>query len=228
MTTLAAPSQPTSTAVTGDDRPGDGPILLAGVSWRTYESLLADIERSGQHLYLTYDRGRLEIMPPSPFHERYKKLIDRLIDAINFEWEVPICALGSTTFRREDLSRGLEPDECYYVQHEAEMGAKERIDLSTDPPPDLAIEMDHSHHAIDRDDIYAALGVPEIWLFDGTRLRGFRRTADAAYAPITDSVAFPRLKLADLERFLVMGAAASQESAVRAFRQFLRDNRPTA
>jgi Uma2 family endonuclease len=202
--------------------PSPEPILLKGVSWQTYETLLADLERSGQRMYLTYDRGTLEIMPPSPFHERYKKLIDRVIDVITYELDIPIYALGSTTFRREDLERGLEPDECYYVQHESEMGARDTIDLNNDPPPDLAIEMDYTHHAVDREDVYAALGVPEIWQFDGQRLRGHLRNAAGNYEPIDQSVAFPPLKLADVERFLLMAASTTQDAAVRAFRDWLR------
>src|SRR4051812_35754367 len=97
------------------DPPPAAPIVLRGVSWDVYESLLGQLERAGQHLYLTYDRGNLEIMPPSPFHERYKTILGRMIETMSVELDIPIVGLGSTTCRREDLKRGLEPDECYYV-----------------------------------------------------------------------------------------------------------------
>jgi Uma2 family endonuclease len=200
---------------------GSPAILLKEISWELYESLLAQLERSGQHLYLTYDRGTLEIMPPSPFHERYKKVIGRFIETMTMEMGIPICALGSTTFKREDRGRGLEPDECYYVQHEPEMGKKDKIDLTIDPPADLVIEMDHTHHAIDREDVYAALGVPEIWQYDGEHVPGFQRGADGAYARIETSIAFPFLKLADVDRFAALAKSTSQDHAVREFRQWL-------
>ena len=198
------------------------PVLLRGITWPVYESMLRDLERSGQRIYLTYDRGTLEIMPPSPFHERYKRLIGRYIDTISVEMSIPIVGLGSTTFRREDLDRGVEPDECYYVQHEPQMGARFEVDLRQDPPPDLAIEMEHTRHLLDRAGVYSALGVPEIWKYDGERLTGFRRGEDGKYHPIGTSAAFPFLDLADVERFLNAARSQTEDVAVRAFRDWVR------
>jgi Uma2 family endonuclease len=198
------------------------PIILKGIAWETYESLREELDRSGQHLYLTYDRGALEIMAPSPFHERYKGLIGRFLEIMSLELNIPIASFGSTTFKREDIERGLEPDECFYVQHEPVMGAKFEIDLLKDPPPDLAVEIDYSPHAIDRESIYAALGVPEIWQYDGERLAGLTRGEDASYRPIESSVAFPFLRLADIERFLRESRGVSQNTIVHAFRDWVR------
>jgi Uma2 family endonuclease len=200
------------------------PVLLRGISWAVYESMLRDLERSGQRIYLTYDRGILEIMPPSPFHERYKRLIGRFIDTISLERGIPIVGLGSTTFRREDLERGVEPDECYYVQHEAEMGARFELDLRKDPPPDLAVEMEYTRHLLDRVSVYSALGVPEIWKYDGERLTGLQRGDEGGYHPITKSAAFPFLNLADVERFLNAARNQTEDVAVRAFRDWVRQN----
>jgi Uma2 family endonuclease len=199
-----------------------GAVVLREISWDVYESLLAQLDRSGQRMYLTYDRGTLEIMPPSPFHERSKTILGRLIETMSTELEIPIAGLGSTTFRREDLERGLEPDECYYVQHEAMMRAKFSIDLTQDPPPDLAFEMDYTHHPIDRISVYAALGVPEIWIYDGDRLNGLRREPDGRYSSIHLSIAFPFLRLSDLEGFLTAARSTGEYAAVIAFRDWLR------
>ena len=198
------------------------PIVLKGIAWETYESLREELDRSGQHMYLTYDRGALEIMAPSPFHEKYKGLIGRYLEIMSLELNIPIASFGSTTFKREDIERGLEPDECYYVQHESSMGTRSDIDLLKDPPPDLAIEMDYSPHALDRESVYAALGVPEIWQYDGERLAGLARDADANYRPIESSIAFPFLRLADVERFLRESRGVSQDTSVRAFRDWVR------
>ena len=161
-------------------------------------------------------------MPPLPFHEKYKRLIGRFIETMSLELEVPIASLGSTTFRRADLERGVEPDECYYVQHEPQMGARFDVDLSKDPPPDLAIEMEHTSHLLDRVSIYAALGVPEIWRYDGQALIGMRRGDDGEYHPISTSWAFPFLAFKDVERFLTAARHQTEDVAVRAFRDWIR------
>src|SRR5882672_4703239 len=166
-------------------------IVLHGVSWQTYETLLREIGE--QHIFLTYDRGDLEIMAPSNFHERYKKVVARLIEILTLELDIPIVSGGNTTFRREDLEKGLEPDECYYVQHEPQMRDKWEVDLSQDPPPDLVLEMDYTHHALDRESIYAALGVPELWRCNGNRLEVLLLGTNGAYQLSTKSLAFPFL-----------------------------------
>jgi Uma2 family endonuclease len=199
-----------------------GLVVLRGISWDLYEALLRELEKSGQKMYLTYDSGRLELMPPSPFHERYKRLIGRFVDTLSVELHIPIVSLGSTTFRREEIVRGLEPDECYYVQHEPQMGTRFDVDLRTDPPPDLAIEMEHTRHSLDRVSIYASLGVPEIWRYDGEHLIALRRCEDGEYRPIETSLAFPNLKLADVERYLATARSQSEDRAVAAFREWVR------
>jgi Uma2 family endonuclease len=198
------------------------PILLHGITWAVYEGLLRDLENSHQRMYLTYDRGTLEIMAPSSFHEQYKSVIDRLIGVLSLELNIPIASFGSTTFKREDIERGLEPDECYYIQHEPRMGTKFDLDLASDPPPDLAIEMDYTHHAIDRDDVYSALGVPEIWQFDGKRLIASKRNQAGQYEITDKSIAFPFLLISDIERFVLMARTHGQHMAVMAFRDWLR------
>jgi Uma2 family endonuclease len=196
-------------------------LLLKGIAWGVYASLREQLDKSRQRMYLTYDRGALEIMAPSPFHEKYKRLLGRFLEIMSLELNIPIASFGSTTFQREDIERGLEPDECYYIQHEPQMGAKFEIDLLKDPPPDLAIEMDYSPHAIDRESVYAALGVPEIWQYDGARLAGMARSADGSYSVIESSIAFPFLRLADVERYLRESRSLREDVAVRAFRDWV-------
>ncbi len=64
----------TATLVT----PPDEIIHLSGISWQTYETLLSEL--SDRRLRLTYNRDNLEIMAPSPEHERFKKLAGRFVD----------------------------------------------------------------------------------------------------------------------------------------------------
>ena len=200
-------------------------VVLRGVSWSFYENFLREL--GNQHIFLTYDRGSLEIMAPSPYHERYKTLIARFIEILTLELNIPIVSGGSTTFRREDLERGLEPDECYYIQHEAQMRETREVDLLRDPPPDLVVEMDYTPHELDRENIYAALGVPEIWRYNLRRLEVLLRQADGAYQPASNSAAFPFLPMRELERFLLMRNTLDETTVVRRFRDWVVAKFPT-
>lgn len=144
-------------------------VLLQGVSWSTYQALVQDLAEK-PNKRLTYDHQWLEIMTPLPEHEANKRLLGRIVEATTEELGLEIYSLGSTTWSREDLQRGLEPDECYYITAESQVRGKKRIDLTVDPPPDLAIEIDITSSSLDRLEIYASLRIKEIWRFDGERL----------------------------------------------------------
>ncbi len=145
-------------------------VLLRGVRWETYEGLLADHENSSAPRF-TYDRGTLEIMSPSPEHEQFNRDFSSMLEQIFGELEIDVANFGSTTFRREDLERGFEPDTCFYVEENAQrMRGKKRLDLSADPPPDLVLEIDITNPSINKFPIYARLGVPKVWRYDGRRL----------------------------------------------------------
>src|SRR5262249_8953494 len=148
-------------------------------------------------------------------------LIGALIDILAIELNIPIVHLGSTTFRRKDLRKGLEPDECFYIQHELQMRGKDEVNLKKEPPPDLVVEVDITHHPIDRAAIYATLGVPEIWRYDGRGLQALQLGKDGQYHKIEKSLAFPFLRPAELERFLAM-RYAGETAMMRAFRDWVR------
>jgi Uma2 family endonuclease len=194
--------------------------ILEGITWPTYQTVLRELESAGKHLRVTYDRGRMVILSPLPIHEKWKQLIGRLIEVLAEERNMPISAYGSTTWQREDLARGLEADQCYYIQHANAMRGKIEIDLQLDPPPDLAIEIEVTHHLLDRADIYAALRVPELWRYDGHIVRTFRLTGEN-YVETMESIAFPGFRSADLQQFLAMHPASLDSEIIRAFRQWL-------
>jgi Uma2 family endonuclease len=123
----------TATLIQSPDR-----VILRNISWHTYQSLIRDFE-SKPAIRLTYDRGTLEIRMPLDPHETYKKLLGRLIEAATEELDLEIRSLGSRTCDREDLARGLEPDQCYYIQNEALVRDVEQINLAHFPPPDLGL-----------------------------------------------------------------------------------------
>ena len=214
MTTLEVPLIAPSTEA------GSGRVVLGGISWQLYESLLEQV--GDQHILLTYDRGSLEIMAPSTFHEHYKRLIGRFIEVMTMALDIEIFSASATTFRREDLERGLEPDECFYIQNAPHFRTVRQIDLSRDPPPDLVVEMEYTRHAIDRLDIYAALGVPEVWRYDGRRLTVMLLQPGRAYAVSTVSTAFAFLPLQEFEHFLARRDTTNETTLVREFHDWVK------
>jgi Uma2 family endonuclease len=150
-------------------QPAEQRFVLRNVSWKTYEHLLADFADRRSPRF-TYDRGTLEIMSPLPQHETLSHNLAMLVEIAAEARDLDVLGLGSTTFKREDLERGFEPDACFYVRNAERMRDKEQIDLTIDPPPDLVIEIEQSRSSISKLSIYAQIGVPEVWRHTGQRL----------------------------------------------------------
>ena len=196
-------------------------FLLKNISWQTYEALLKDLE-SQRGIRLTYDRGLLEIMTPLAPHERNSRLIGRLVEALTEELNIEICSFGSLTCKREDLARGLEPDECYYIQNEPVIRSLEQIDLNQDPPPDLAIEIDITSSSINRLALYASLGVPEVWRYDGSRLIIYQLEG-GEYKVCDRSSTFPLITSSEIIRFLELRKSNGETTLIRLFREWVRN-----
>ncbi|MCI0463251.1 MAG: Uma2 family endonuclease [Gemmataceae bacterium] len=196
-------------------------VVLENVPWQTYETLLRDLD--GRQARLTYDNGMLEIMTLSHAHESYGAVLRRLIEALAEELDQPIHSGGSTTFHREALKQGLEPDECYWLRNERPMRGKKHFDITTDPPPDLALEVELSPPALDRMAIYAGLGVPEIWRFDGEQLRVYQLGTDGKYRLCEQSLAFPELPLEEIVRFVRESDTQEETRLVKSFRKWVRE-----
>ncbi len=192
-----------------------GPVVVSGVRWQTYQALLDDV--GNRRIRLTYDRGNLEIMAPLFRHEAYAGVLGRLVNALADAAKVRVKSGWSTTFKREDLERGLEPDRCFYIRNLRAILGKLDLDLSHDPPPDLAIEIDIMSSCLDRLGIYAALGVPEVWRFDGQQFEVLLRQ-DGGYVRADESPTFPTLPVAEVAALLHEVVAlddAAQERRVR-------------
>ncbi len=179
--------------------PGEQRVVLDSISWSTYVAILNDAEnRRGR---IAYDQGVLEIMSPSKVHEKIKRLIGGMVEAFTEELQIERESAGSTTFKRQDVARGFEPDECYYLQHAAAVRAKDDIDLMVDPPPDLVIEVDISQTSLKKFGIYSALKIPEIWRYDGETLH-IHVLREDGYAEVHQSAVLPRLPIQTLMQFL--------------------------
>jgi Uma2 family endonuclease len=227
-------------------------IVLYGLTWADYERLLAARAAAGRkRVRITYDRGAAEIWTPGgrsfrprgqvdldaggtaamtvgTRHERWKKLIARLIEAAALGFRVPVVACGNVTLGRADLDRGFEPDECYYVRNAARVEAIRELDLRSDPPPDLAVEIEVSRNILDRLDLYGSLGIPEVWRYDGESLRFLTRTADGSYADTPASLAFPQLTAAILGDYLTRAGTVDDTSLCLELMEWARQIAPSA
>jgi Uma2 family endonuclease len=198
-------------------------VVINNANWSLYQQLLRVVGE--QNLRLTFDEGVLEIMSPLPEHERVKKVFARLLETMSLELNIPISSYGSTTFKRKSLQKGLEPDECYYVQNEREMRNRKRIDLKRDPPPDLVLEVNISYHIVDKRRVYAAMGVPELWSYDDAKLECLHLKR-GKYESRDQSLAFPFLRTSEMQRFLKMLDSADETTVLRAWRDWVRKNLP--
>jgi Uma2 family endonuclease len=196
-------------------------IVLKGIHWDTYQALVRDLE-SQPSRRLTYDNGSLEIWMPLPPHESYKRWLGRLVEIVTEELDIEIRSLSASTWSREDLAKGVEADECYYIQNEAVIRGKMAIDLTVDPPPDLAIEIDITSPSLPRLPIYRALGVPEVWRFDGSRLQ-FLSLIDGEYREVTTSIAISLLTVELVQTFLQEASEMGETSWAKQVRRWVRE-----
>lgn len=194
---------------------------MSFIPWSTYLAI-SDLLPE-RHIRLTYEDGELEFMTVSPEHERRKKLLARLLEALPEVLDIDIASGGSMTFRRETIECALEPDECYWIAHERAARNFESFNLEHDPPPDLAIEVEISRSLLNRVGIYAQLGVPELWRFDGQTLLFCVLGSGKRYRDREKSLAFPFLRAAQLQPFLFPPAGESETKTVRRFRQWVSE-----
>ncbi|MEG4147812.1 Uma2 family endonuclease [Microcoleus sp. Pol12B5] len=212
----------TSTPVEQQTTP-ENRVILKGVSWSTFKALLADVG-DNRAWRIAYDRGVLEIRMPLEEHEEPKRLIEIFVEAIVDELEIELRSLGSLTVEREDLTRAVEPDSCFYIQNESLVRGR-NINLPNDPPPDLAIESDYTNSSVNKFTIYAALGVPELWRYRRESLQVYQ-LVDGKYEMCDRSLAFPFLPVAEIPGFIEQSRTVGQRAAVRLFRQRIREILP--
>lgn len=198
--------------------PSEERVILHNVSWATYERLLADFANHSVP-HLTFDRGVLEIMTPLPEHEKYNRLIALLVAVVADALGTNIADFGSTTFKRSDLERGFEPDSCFYIQHEPQVRGKSTVDLHVDPPPDLIVEVKITRGSLNKLPLYAQVGVPEVWRYDGRRSSIFKLER-GDYIELEKSEALPSLTSMLLTRFLDEGKVLPHTAWLRMLREW--------
>lgn len=204
--------------------PSGATLRLPDISWDEYEELLAELnDRPG--LRVSYDAGRLMIMSPLPEHEEYKETIYSLVRVMSEELGIVLESRGAATYRQQRKAKGAEPDTSFYVQHAAHLIGKRTIDLDVDPPPDVVVEIDTTNESLSKLKIYAALGGPEVWRYDGARVQFLELMETVDYQEMEHSQAFPLLTAAALTEFIEQSKTQGQTAALTAFRQWLRARR---
>lgn len=199
-------------------------FVLPGVDWANYEAMLRII--GDRRVRVTFDGHDLEVRVPSQKHEQASQTFGLLVPKLAEEMGIPYEPLGMTTWKKAGTKRGLEPDQCYYFANEAIVRAREAIDLEVDPPPDLAIEVDITSSSLDRMSIYAALGVPEVWRYDGEVLIMLGLGPDGRYASLESSLSLPGLRAADVVRFLDRGRSVDKLQWARELRIWVAETFP--
>lgn len=195
-------------------------VLLHDVSWQEFEEILEEL---GEHraARIAYDNGTLEIMTPLPEHEDNKEIIGDLIKALLEELDIEFRSLGSTTFKNQEMVKGIEPDQCFYIQNEAAVRGKKRLDLTVEPPPDLALEIDITSRT--HPSIYEAQKVAELWRFEKGKLQ-INVLRGEEYVAFQDSPTFPGLPLTTvIPRYLEQSKTAGRNAILKAFRAWVRE-----
>ncbi|BAZ12765.1 hypothetical protein NIES4071_45980 [Calothrix sp. NIES-4071] len=201
------------------DVPPGQRVLLRDITWQEFEAILDEL---GEHraARIAYDKGVLEIMAPLPEHEDNKEIISDLVKALLEELDIEFRTLGSTTFKKQSMAQGIEPDQCFYIQNEAKIRGKKRLDLRQDPPPDLALEIDVTSRT--HTSIYEALKVPELWRFDKEKLQINLLQADS-YVESQQSLNFPNLPLIEIiPQYLEQSRTDGRNATLKAFRRWVQ------
>ncbi len=204
---------------------GEQRIGIQGVSYKFYKQFCDEIGE--QPIRLSYNEGCLEIMITKSPHEFFKKMLAKLVEATIFEMGVPVRSGGAMTFQRDDLEKGFEPDECWWIANESAVRKITDVDFTKNPPPDLAIEVEMSHSLAKRIAIYAAMGIAEVWRFNGQRLRFCVLSADRTYLESGHSQSFPFLRPDDLLPYLNLPDDTDETTRLRSYVNWLRIQRPS-
>lgn len=196
-------------------------LLLKNISWQQFETILEELGES-RAARLSYSNGLLEIMVPLPEHEKAKEIIGELVRILLDELQINFEPLGSTTFENEQMIQAVEPDTCFYIQNYEAVIGKTRIDLTVDPPPDLAIEIDITSRT--QFENYQRLGVPELWRCTRRGLQ-INLLQEGNYVESNVSPNFPGIPIIELiNRTVEQNLSVGRSQAIREFKRWVREN----
>ena len=196
-------------------------LLLRDISWADFEEILSDL-REHRGWRISYSNGALEIMVPLPEHEKHKEIIGEIVRILLDKLEIDFEALASTTFKNEQMNQAVEADACFYIKNHQAVIGKDRLDLTSDPPPDLAIEIDITNRT--QFNNYLLLQVPELWRYTRTSFQIYLLQGDC-YIESQTSPNFPDIPIIELiERYVRQAQTEGRSKAIRAFKHWVEDN----
>ncbi|MEL6384683.1 MAG: Uma2 family endonuclease [Cyanobacteria bacterium J06626_18] len=201
------------------DLPPGSEVTLRYQTWADYEALL-ESRRDDAAIKIRFNAHTQEIslMAPLAGHGRRIDILVDLVKALLRYQERDWDSSHPMTLKRFQEA-GAEPDACFYIQNWQALLGKDRIDLSQDPPPDLAIEMDLT--SLTGLDVYQALAVPEVWIYRKGSLSVYRLSQNG-YQDSSTSSAFPDVDVKNLlPQYVERAWAAGSSIALREFEAFL-------
>lgn len=199
---------------------GEQRVVFRHLPWDAYLQILGALPQA-RNARLTYDAGTLEITVPLETHEFFNRLIERFIITLVELMGLRVKTMGSTMLNYPELRKGAEPDNAYYIQNQALVQGR-AVDLRQDPPPDLVVEIDITHTDIAKNQLYASLGVPEFWRFDG-QVWQIYQLQDGEYLELEVSPTLPTVTKEQLYTFLI-AAHADEIGAVQDLRAWWQEN----
>jgi Uma2 family endonuclease len=196
-------------------------MLLQDISWQQLENILIEMGEK-RAARISYSNGWLEIMVPLPEHEKDKELIGDLVKILLEILQIDFEPFGSTTLKNERSRQAVEPDTSFYIQNQAAVIGKNRIDLTIDPPPDLAIEIDITSRT--RFENYEILGVPELWRHTQQGLE-ISVLKEGKYITSESSPNFPNIPIIELvNEYVQQCLTIGRSQAMRNFRDWVKNN----
>jgi Uma2 family endonuclease len=194
-------------------------MQISGVNWERYIALMQELGDT-RSTRIAYANGVLEIRMPGQHHEVLNRALAAIVLTLAEELGYDFNDLGSMTINRPELSKGLEPDSCLYIQN-AQAGQGLGTTIANDLPPDLALEIDIAHRSDTKLSIYQALKVPEVWLYQGDQVK-IKHLDQGQYVDALTSRAFPLVSSNQLNQWLELRRSGTDLTVVRSVRQFCR------
>lgn len=193
-------------------------IEIQDVSWSEFEAILQELGEK-RNTRIAYSEETLTIVALRPAHEINKVCIARCVEVLLDELEQDYMSYGSTAFKDEQMLKAVEPDDCFYFEYADLMAGKQRIDLRTDPPPELAIEVDVTSKT--QLNACLGLGVKELWRFDDGQLR-IDCLRNGEYVEVSESPLFPGRPIKEaITRYMKQAQTSNHRKAKKAFRQWV-------
>ncbi len=212
----------TATPAQSIESDADQCVVFPDVGWKGYATLLK-LRGERRQPRMVYLDESVTLVSPSYLHELMTRLAGLFVFVIAEELEIPCRGARSTTLRRRSKKGGVEGDETFYFTNLDRMRGKRTLNLRTDPPPDLAIEVVISHDADDAVEVYRRLGVREVWICDQCRVTILRLGEDGQYAESERSEMIPTLRAAEIHPWVTRNQDDSDQAWARELRRWVAE-----